>query len=451
MRDVSENYRAGAEKKIRDVDVKILTNDDEEKAIYADRIVSLNIQRSVSGGSFSIGNAPSDRLNAVIVGAEKLAKKTRITVYIRFDGGDWERLGRFYVDSCTRNGQRVTVTAYDGLSLTEKPVKFGGNASLDKLNFPCSMQEMLDYIVALRGMTCLFECQPFIVVEKPMKSETEYYTARELFGMIAACHGCNAKMDSDGKLVFREFGEATAELTAANVLDQTIDDGEPFTVRGVLLQKDENTSFYIDDVPGSEYDEEADGLVKCYDPLATVEVAEYVWNRIGNLSYYGGSVKLRGAGILECGDVVSVGNLKYPADAERYSLCVTDISYSISRDGGFIETLSSEVTRRSATSGTSPVSSGSTYTAGQGITVTGQEIGLKVAGKGSYFNGNWKNLIGGVYIDTMTTGSANSLNVDNMGILRILPAKVGTIGGVSPGMGLRRSSASSSDNVGAIT
>ncbi|MCM1419743.1 MAG: hypothetical protein NC084_13635, partial [Bacteroides sp.] len=91
------------------------------------------------------------------------------------------------------------------------------------------------------------------------------------------------------------------------------------------------------------------------------------------------------------------------------------------------------------------------YTAGQGITVTGQEIGLKVAGKGSYYNGNWQNLIGGVYIDTMTTGSANSLNVDSMGILRLLPAKVGTIGGVSPGMGLRRSSASSSDNAGAIT
>ncbi|MCM1419699.1 MAG: hypothetical protein NC202_13075, partial [Roseburia sp.] len=78
-------------------------------------------------------------------------------------------------------------------------------------------------------------------------------------------------------------------------------------------------------------------------------------------------------------------------------------------------------------------------------------IGLKVAGKGSYYDGNWQNLIGGVYIDTMTTGSANSLNVDSMGILRLLPAKVGTIGGVSPGLGLRRSSASSSDNVGAIT
>ncbi|MCM1333470.1 MAG: hypothetical protein NC084_06155, partial [Bacteroides sp.] len=91
------------------------------------------------------------------------------------------------------------------------------------------------------------------------------------------------------------------------------------------------------------------------------------------------------------------------------------------------------------------------YTAGQGITITGQEIGLKVAGKGSYYDGNWKNLIGGVYIDTMTTGSANSLNVDNMGILRLLPAKVGTIGGVSPGLGLRRSSASSTDTKGEIT
>ncbi len=436
MRNVSGSYRAGAENKIRDVGVKILTNDDT-KTIPSDRILSISIQRSVSGGSFSIGNAPSDRLNAVIVGTEKLPKKTRITVYVSFDGSDWERLGRFYVDSCTRNGQRITVTAYDALSLTEKPVKFGGNSDkgLAKLEFPCLMQEMLDYIVALRGMTCEFKCQPFTVQEKPMKSETEYYTARELFGLIAACHGCNAKMDSEGKLIFREFGEVSAALTAGNVLDQTIDDGEPFTVRGVLFQKDENTSFYIDDVPGSEYDEETDGVVICKNPLATVEIAEYVWHKIGKLSYYGGSVKIRGAGILECGDVVEVGNLKCPTDPADYPFCITDISYSISREDGFIETLSSEVTRRSSTSGSDFSSSSSSLTAGIGVEIKSNVIDLKPAKEGYYFDSNWKNLLGGVYIDKGTTGSGNTLEVYN-GALRLLPAKSGRIGGVSPGKGL---------------
>lgn len=352
MREVDSGYKNGAKQKIRDVAVKIETNAAEAKTITADKIISTTIQRSLTDGSFTIGNTPSDRLNAVVIDTDKLPKKTRVTVSAAFDSSAYERIGRFYVDKCTRNGQNVTITAFDALSLTETEVKFGGKAEKDlqKLNFPCTMQQMLDYIVTLKGMTCEFECQPFTVTKKPMKSETEYYTARELFGFIAGCHACNAKMDYDGKLTFREFGKVAAKFTADNVLDMTIDDFEPFTVKGVLFTVGDD-SIFIDDTPGSEYDAEADGIVQTNNPLATVEVAEYVWNKIGNLSYYGGSIKIRGEGILEPGDVVTVKNLKYPTDTTEYPVLITDISYSITRDGGFIETLSSAVSKKSSSNG----------------------------------------------------------------------------------------------------
>lgn len=352
MREVDSSYKNGARQNIRDVAVKIETNEDGSKSISSDKIVNVSIQRSLTGGSFSIGNTASDRLNATIIGTEKLSKKTRVTVLAAFNNSPYERIGRFYVDKCTRNGQQVTVTAFDAFSLAETEVKFSGKASkeLEKLDFPCTMQEMLDYIVTLKGMTCEFECQPFTIHEKPMKSETEYYTARELFGFIAGCHGCNAKIDCDGKLTFREFGEVSASLTADSVLDMTLDDFEPFTVKGVLFTVGDD-SIYIDDTAGSEYDEEADGIVKITNPFASVEVAEYVWNKIGNLSYYGGSVKIRGEGILEPGDVVTVKNLKYPTDTAEYPVLITDISYSITRDGGFIETLSSAVSKKSSSGG----------------------------------------------------------------------------------------------------
>lgn len=352
MRTVDSTYKNGAKQKIRNVAVKIETNAAEAKTITADKIISATIQRSLTDGSFTIGNTPSDRLNAVVIDTDKLPKKTRVTISAAFDSSADERIGRFYVDKCTRNGQNVTITAFDALSLTETEVKFGGKASknLEKLEFPCTMQQMLDYIVTLKGMTCEFECQPFTVQKKPMKSETEYYTARELFGFIAGCHACNAKMDYDGKLTFREFGKVAAGLTADNVLDMSVDDFEPFTVKGVLFSVGDD-SIYIDDTPGSEYDAEADGIVQTNNPLATVEVAEYVWNKIGNLSYYGGSIKIRGEGILEPGDVVTVKNLKYPTDTTEYPVLITDISYSITRDGGFIETLSSAVSKKSSSNG----------------------------------------------------------------------------------------------------
>ena len=364
MRDVDSTYKTGAKQKIRDVAVKIETNAAEAKTINAetnaaeaktinaDKIISATIQRSLTDGSFTIGNTPSDRLNAVVIDTDKLPKKTRVTISVAFNNSAYENIGRFYVDKCTRNGQRVSITAFDYLSLAETEVKFGGKASknLEKLNFPCTMQQMLDYIVTLKGMTCEFECQPFTVTKKPMKSETEYYTARELFGFIAGCHGCNAKIGYDGKLTFKEFGEVSAAFTADNVLDMSVDDFEPFTVKGVLFSVGDD-SIYIDDTPGSEYDAEADGIVQTNNPFATVEVAEYVWNKIGKLSYYGGSIKIRGEGILEPGDVVTVKNLKYPTDTTEYPVLITDISYSITRDGGFIETLSSAVSRKSSSNG----------------------------------------------------------------------------------------------------
>lgn len=383
MRTVDSTYKTGAKQKIRDVAVKIETNAAEAKTITADKIISATIQRSLTDGSFTIGNTPSDRLNAVVIDTDKLPKKTRVTISAAFDSSAYERIGRFYVDKCTRNGQHVTITAFDALSLTETEVKFGGKAEKDlqKLNFPCTMQQMLDYIVTLKGMTCEFECQPFTVAKKPMKSETEYYTARELFGFIAGCHACNAKMDYDGKLTFREFGKVAAELTADNVLDMSVDDFEPFTVKGVLFSVGDD-SIYIDDTPGSEYDAEADGIVQTNNPLATVEVAEYVWNKIGNLSYYGGSIKIRGEGILEPGDVVTVKNLKYLTDTTEYPVLITDISYSITRDGGFIETLSSAVSKKSSSNVGGATGTSAGCTAGAGIKKEGKEISLKKAGYG---------------------------------------------------------------------
>ena len=380
MREVDSGYKNGAKQNVRNVGIKIETNATSAKTINADKIISTTIQRSLTDGSFTIGNTPSDRLNAVVLDTDKLPKKTRVTVSAAFDSSAYERIGRFYVDKCTRNGQRVTITAFDALSLTETEVKFGGKASknLEKLEFPCTMQQMLDYIVTLKGMTCEFECQPFTVTKKPMKSETEYYTARELFGFIAGCHGCNAKMDYDGKLTFREFGKVAANFTADNVLDMTIDDFEPFTVKGVLFTVGDD-SIFIDDTPGSEYDAEADGIVQTNNPLATVEIAEYVWQKIGNLSYYGGSIKIRGEGILEPGDVVTVKNLKYPTDTTEYPVLITDISYSITRDGGFTETLSSAVNKKSSSNGGS---AGAKEKSGSGINDQ-----VRITSGKAYYNG----------------------------------------------------------------
>lgn len=347
MRPLSSSYVSSANGNIRNVNVTI--KDINDSVMYtASQILSVSIQKSITDGSVGIGFTQADRLYLQVISDRKIPQKTWLRVYISIDGSSDVPFGRFVTEECVRDGSAITITAFDAMYYqSAKTVRFTGSASLhlEPLSFPCSMQDMLDYICALRNMTTEFVCQQFTVQKLPQKGENQYYSVRELIGFIAACHGCNAKLDASNHLVFKHFETVNYTASSADVLDLTIDDSEPYEVTGVLFTVDDETTIYIDDVEGSEYDEDDVGVISCFNPLATVEIAEYVWTQIGGLSYYGGSITQRGKGIIEVGDVITTGNLKYPADTETYPLCVTTIDYSISSTDGFIETIGSEAAK----------------------------------------------------------------------------------------------------------
>lgn len=356
---------------VRNVNISIATS---SATFDTDDIVQVDITRGITDGSFGIGFAQSDMIRFTAVSSAKLAKKTRCSVTITPGG----RFGNYYVEECVRDGSLINVTAFDAMYYQGNAhVKFGGKSSihLEKLTFPCMMQDVLDYICTLRNMSCSFQCQPFTVPKKPKKPDGTYFTVRELIGFIAASHGCNAKFDNQEHLVFQPFTESSEGITASDAVDFTLDDGEPFEVTGLLFHVDSETDVYIDDVPGSEYDEDDDGVVKCYNPLATVEIANYAWTQIGGLAYYSGSITMRGSGAINCGDVLTVQNLKYPADTEDYLLCVTDISYSISADTGFMMTLTS--TAGKTDNGTPPSGTSKTESYGQ-ATDPAQDTGTNI-------------------------------------------------------------------------
>lgn len=396
MRNLSEDYVNGSKAAARDVFVKIMLNDEEDTVFDTESLLPISANRSITDGSFGVGFSSSDRLTFSVAADDKVPKKTRATVYAAFStNGTYERLGRFYCEESRRNGNIISVTAFDAMNiLRTRTVKFTGISSKDipELTFPCSMQSVLDYIVAKNGLTCEFVCEDFTVQEKPMRNETEYYSDAEILGFIASSHARNAKFDYEGKLAFVGYTAVDSAFTASNVIDMSLDDSEPFEVTGLLFKIGDDT-IYIDDVEGSEYDEEAEGVLKIENPFASVEIAEYVWSQLGGLKYYGGSITIRGAGILECGDVITVKNLKKPSDTTEYPFCITSIDYSIGNEG-FIEVLSSKVTKSGGTSlsaGGSSSSGGKTYYAGQGLTLTDDNaFKLNIANR---------NDIGGIRID----------------------------------------------------
>lgn len=387
---------AAAKAAMRTLDVKIDTDSNGDyigKTYTTAHILKINIQRSITEGGIAIGNAISDRFSAVLRIDDKIPPKTRVKPYIRFSAeGDWIMLGKFYATECTKSRHSyINLVAYDFLNrlkinCTWKATKSG---SVQELSFPATYHQMLDYIITRYNLACSFTCQEWTQTVKP-----EGYTYQQLLGFIASSHGCNCKIDDDGTVTFVPFAEITGStgFSAANIIDQQIDDtDEGYTVNGLLITVGNESTIYIDDIAGSEYDEDAEGVLKINNPLASVAIAEYCWSLLGGLNYISTKITKRGTSALQCGDVFPVYDYAGEEPASLPNAIVTALEYEISTSGGFIETIKSYADKGE------PVSAGKSGGSGSG------------GGTGKIKSANWSR------VSTSNNTTAISLEIDGTG------------------------------------
>lgn len=347
MIEVTDLFKEMAQKYYRNVDFKIVSNDDESTVYSGDVILECQINRSVGSSGIQIGNAISDRLQFTLKSTDKIKSGIRLTPYVRYKGEEnteWLRLGRFYCTESKMSNGILTVTAYDRLYSFDKRCAFGGRDSIQALSFPATHQQMWDYVCALRGVESDFQCADFTVDERPLANpnatdDSKYYTQRQIVGMIAACNAGNAVIDNNGKLTVRRFANKTYTLNKNRCFAQEIDTAEQFQVKGILFHVDSENDIFIDD-NASEYSEDRDGIIICDNALATVGVAEYVWNKLGNLKYSGCEITRRGIGWLETGETLQVEDF-YDAEGGAVNVITSEIDYKFSYDNGFTETIRS--------------------------------------------------------------------------------------------------------------
>ena len=238
----------------------------------------------------------------------------------------------------------MTIEAYDRFYYLDKPCSFNGSASgkLNALPFPATHQKMLEYISKINGFSLSVTCEAFAKVKtKPIYNSeatnptNKYYTYREIIGFIAACNGCNAQFDANDKLIFTRPSNSveTIEEGACESLSVAQDSG--FTVKGIRFTIGTDTAFYID-ANGTAYDETLPGVLEAVNPLATVEIIEYVWNKLGGYHYYAADISRRGKGWLLPDDVIEV-----KSNEKTKKATITAISYSLSKDSGFSEHITS--------------------------------------------------------------------------------------------------------------
>ena len=349
MISVSSNYKTNATKPVRNINAKISIGSVD---YGIEDIVSLDISRSTSDGGLSVGGTAAARLTATIRATMlPTMDDYKVTVFIGFTA--LAQIGTFFITDLTQEKGYVTIEAYDRFYYLDKPCSFNGSADgkIESLSFPATHQEMLKYISKINGFSLSVTCEAFAKVKtKPIYNSeatnptNKYYTYREIIGFIAACNGCSAQFDANDKLIFTRPSNSveTIEEGACESLSVAQDSG--FTVKGIRFTIGTDTAFYID-ANGTTYDETLPGVLEAVNPLATVEIMEYVWNKLGGYHYYAADISRRGRGWLLPDDVVTVNS-----NGTTKKVTVTAISYSLSKDSGFSEQITStaESTKQSS-------------------------------------------------------------------------------------------------------
>lgn len=340
MISVSSNYKTNATKPVRNINAKISIGSVD---YGIEDIVSLDISRSTSDGGLSVGGTAAARLTATIRATMlPTMDDYKVTVFIGFTA--LAQIGTFFITDLTQEKGYVTIEAYDRFYYLDKPCSFNGSADgkIESLSFPATHQEMLKYISKINGFSLSVTCEAFAKVKtKPIYNSeatnptNKYYTYREIIGFIAACNGCNAQFDANDKLIFTRPSNSveTIEEGACESLSVAQDSG--FTVKGIRFTIGTDTAFYID-ANGTTYDETLPGVLEAVNPLATVEIMEYVWNKLGGYHYYAADISRRGRGWLLPDDVISI-----QSNGATKKATITAITYSLSKDSGFSEHITS--------------------------------------------------------------------------------------------------------------
>lgn len=349
MISVSSSFKTNATKPVRNINAKISIGSVD---YGIEDIVSLDISRSTSDGGISVGGTSAARLTATIR-ADLLPTMDayKVTVFIGFT--ELTQIGIFYITDLSQEKGYVNIEAYDRFYFLDKPCSFNGSAddTVDTLSFPATHQDLLSYIGKINDFTISAKSNDFAKIKtKPVfNSEAtnptnKYYTYREIIGFIAACNGCNAQFDANDKLIFTRPSNSVETIEEGDCESLSVAQDSGFTVKGIRFTIGTDTAFYID-ANGTAYDENLPGVLEAVNPFATVEIMEYVWNKLGGYHYYAADISRRGRGWLLPDDVISI-----KSNGATKKVTITAISYSLSKDSGFSEHITStaESTKQSS-------------------------------------------------------------------------------------------------------
>ena len=194
-------------------------------------------------------------------------------------------IGYFTVQKPQGDIDEVTFTAYDRMQKFEKPYS-------SSLAYPTTSALILNELCQICGIELATTLDNAIEVTENLKG----YTCREVLGYIASMHGYFACIDRYGRLNLRWYSDTPIEKSLKKIwhFEKSQDN---FEIAKVEMVKNGETKY----TSGS-------GITTLYNsnPLATQEIADNVFAKLGGFTYSVGEIEMLDDARLDPWDMVSV-------------------------------------------------------------------------------------------------------------------------------------------------
>lgn len=194
-------------------------------------------------------------------------------------------IGYFTIQKPSGDIDEVSFTAYDRMQKFEKPYS-------SSLAYPTTSALILDELCQICGIELATTLDNAIEVTENLKG----YTCREVLGYIASMHGYFACIDRYGRLNLRWYSDTPIEKSLKKIwhFEKSQDN---FEIAKVEIAKDSEAKY-----------ESGNGITTLHNsnPLATQEIVDNVFAKLGGFSYSVGEIEMLDDARLDPWDMVSI-------------------------------------------------------------------------------------------------------------------------------------------------
>lgn len=284
MAEISNKFKNLALANGRRVTCKIVT----DSKTYFDRdIIKFNFNDIAHSDWFTIGAACPNEFSFTVRSSIEHAVHSQVRPYISFDSGEeWCPLGVFYMARRYFRGNYSTFVCYDKFYDLDVPFEH----EYPPLTYTTA-EETLRFACEEAGLTFNGNCVSYY-----MYNPSSPMTIRQVIGYIAALNCANAKIDRNGRLVFKEYAQMpTAQLSDNSCFSIDLNITRA-GISGLRVNTGKETLRYGEHTGMS--------MIDIYNPFMRQDLVNTLGKRLDKLYFYGGKIELRGLPFMEAGELI---------------------------------------------------------------------------------------------------------------------------------------------------